>query len=209
MEKGDLGGTWPSVAERCRALPSVVIHSKAGGRGRGDKRASRDPQSRPRGLRTLQKCPAHVPYHKKASGLAQASGRAAVDPQRGRQSAATRRVGACLNSFRKVFEFFEFKRVSPGPAHSAPELGPHFLGLQNRSEICPKIDPRVDVILVSFWVSLGSLLASLLGPLGRPNRPKFGPRGPKIAPRRPKKASRPAKMIIFIPNRDFSPQKKH
>ena len=51
---------------------------------------------------------------------------------------------------------------------------------------------------------LGSLLASLLGPLGRPNRPKSGPRGPKIAPRRPKMASRPAKMIIFMQNRDFS-----
>ena len=83
-------------------------------------------------------------------------------------------------------------------------MGPHFLGLPNRSEICPKIDPKIDVILVSFWVSLGSLLASLLGPLGRPNRSKFDPRGPKIAPRRPRKASRLAKMIIFIPNLDLS-----
>ena len=33
-----------------------------------------------------------------------------------------------------------------------------------------------DVVLVSFWVPLGFLLASLFGPLGRPNRPKFGPR---------------------------------
>ena len=28
-----------------------------------------------------------------------------------------------------------------------------------------------DLILVSFWVPLGSLLASLLGAFGRPNRP--------------------------------------
>ena len=71
-------------------------------------------------------------------------------------------------------------------------------GLQNRSKIGPKINPNFDVILVSFWAPLGSLLGSLLDPLGRPNRSKFGPRCPKIVPRCPKKASRPVKMPIFI-----------
>ena len=120
------------------------------------------------------------------------------------KSAATRRVGACPNSFRNSLRILRTQRVQPGPAQSA---GPEFLialGLQIRSKICPKIDQNFDVILVSFLVPLGPILASLLGPLGRPNRPKFGPRGPKIAPRRPKMASRPAKMTFFMPNRDFS-----
>ena len=43
---------------------------------------------------------------------------------------------------------------------------------QNRSKIGPKIDQNFDVMLVSFLVPLGSLLASLLDPLGRPNRSK-------------------------------------
>ena len=37
------------------------------------------------------------------TGMPKHGGRAAVSPQRGRQSAATRRVGACLNSFRNLF----------------------------------------------------------------------------------------------------------
>ena len=69
---------------------------------------------------------------------------------------------------------------------------------QNRSKIEPKIDQHFDVILVSFLMPLGSLLASLLRCLGRPNRPKFGPRGPWIAPRRSKMASRPAKITFLI-----------
>ena len=64
--------------------------------------------------------------------------------------------------FEKFFEFFEFKRVQPGPAHSARWLARASLGLPNRSKIAPKIDPNFDVILVSFLVPLGSLLASLL-----------------------------------------------
>ena len=51
---------------------------------------------------------------------------------------------------------------------------------------------------------LGSFVASLLNPLGRPNQLKFGPRGPKIAPRRLQKVSRAANTTIFIPNRDCS-----
>ena len=94
--------------------------------------------------------------------------------------------------FEIFFEFFELRtfRTSELPSWS--------------SKIDPKIDQNVDVILVSFLAPLGSLLASLLGPLGRPNRPKFGPRGPKIAPRRPKMTPRPAKITIFMPDRDFS-----
>ena len=120
------------------------------------------------------------------------------------KSAATRRVGACPNSFRNLLRILRTQRVQPAPAQSAPELAPSFTQFPNRSKIDPKIDQNFDVILVSFLAPLGSPLASLLGPLGRPNRPKFGPRGPKIAPRRPKKASRPAKMIVCIPNPDFS-----
>ena len=51
---------------------------------------------------------------------------------------------------------------------------------------------------------LGSLLASLLVPHGRPNRPKLSPRGTKIAPSCPSKASRPAKMIVFLQNQTCS-----
>ena len=59
-------------------------------------------------------------------------------------------------------------------------------------------------------VPLGSLLASLLDPLERPNRTKFGPRGPKIGPRRAKMASRLAKITIFIQNRSrFSRAKRY
>ena len=43
----------------------------------------------------------------------------------------------------------------------------------NNFNICPLED--FDVILVSFLTPLGSLLAFLLGPLGRPNRPKIDP----------------------------------
>ena len=45
------------------------------------------------------------------TGMPKDGGRAAVSPQRGRQSAATRRVGVCLDSFEKLFEFLEIKRV--------------------------------------------------------------------------------------------------
>ena len=44
----------------------------------------------------LLRCPAT----KRRAGMAKAGGRAAVSPQRGRQSAATRRVGACLDRLR-------------------------------------------------------------------------------------------------------------
>ena len=57
-----------------------------------------------------------------------------------------------------------------GVAH--PEKYPPRLGRQNRSKLDPKIDQKIDVILVSFLVPLGSLLASLLDPFGRPNRLK-------------------------------------
>ena len=50
----------------------------------------------------------------------------------------------------------------------------------------------------SFWTHLGVVLGSLLGPLGRPNRAKIGPRGPKIPPRGAKIAPRPAMTIIFM-----------
>ena len=121
------------------------------------------------------------------------------------KSAATRRVGACLDSFRKIFfEFFELKESSQAPRSPRRSQLLINLGTQNRSKIDPKFNQNFDVILVSFLAPLGSLLASLLGPFGRLNRPKFGPRGPKIAPRRPKMASRPAKMTFFMPNRDFS-----
>jgi hypothetical protein len=124
------------------------------------------------------------------------------------ESAATRRVGACLNGFRNLLRILRTqKSLARARAFRTPR-GLNFLGLPNRlpnrSKIDPKIDQNFDVILVSFLAPLGSLLASLLGPLGRPNRPKFGPRGPKIAPRRPKMASKPAKMTFFMPNRDFS-----
>ena len=89
----------------------------------------------------------------------------------------------------------------PGPGRNyvawhLPEPPPW--GLQNRSKIDPKIDKKISYILDSFWAPLGSLLASLLGPLGHRNRSKFGPRGPRFAPRGPKIAPRPAKMIIFM-----------
>ena len=80
----------------------------------------------------------------------------------------------------------------------------HLNMIPNRCKIDPKINQKIDGILDAFLVPLGSLLASLLDPLGRPNRPKFGPRGPKIAPRRPKMTPRPAKITIFFTNRDFS-----
>ena len=71
-------------------------------------------------------------------------------------------------------------------------------GLQNRSQIDPNIDENIDAILDSFWAPLGSLLASLLGPLGRRNWSKFAPRGSRFAPRGPKIAPRPAKITIFV-----------
>ena len=62
-------------------------------------------------------------------------------------------------------------------ALSSFHLGPKICekSTKNRSKIDQKIDQFFDVTLVSFLVRLGSLLASLLGPLGRPNRPKIGP----------------------------------
>ena len=92
-----------------------------------------------------------------------------------------------------LFEFFELKESCQGPRSPHPPL----VQFPRASKISPKIDQNFDVILVSFLAPLGSLLASLLGPHGRPNRPKFGPRGPRIAPRRPKMASRPTKMTFF------------
>jgi len=107
-------------------------------------------------------------------------------PSRFPSSAATRRVGACLNGFRKqILEFFEFKRVQPGPAQSAPVALCNYLGLPNRSKIDPKINQNIDVILVSFWVSLGSLLAPPFC-LGRPNRSKFS----KVAQRSPQEGQK-------------------
>ena len=84
-------------------------------------------------------------------------------------------------------------RLWPSPMPVPPPWG-----VQNGSQIDPKIDKKIDIILDSFWPPLGSLLASLLGPLGRRNRSKFGPRGPRFAPRGPKIAPRPAKMTIFV-----------
>ena len=52
------------------------------------------------------------------------------------------------------------------------------MGLQNRSKIDPKINQEFDVIMVSFLMLLGFLLASPSNPLGHPNRRKFSPRGP-------------------------------
>ena len=85
--------------------------------------------------------------------------------------------------------------LSPGPTQSATLSSINFHGAQIRSKIGQKIPPNVDVIVVSFLVPLGSLLASLWGPLGRPNRPKFGPRDSKIAPRRPQ--DRPRCQFLF------------
>ena len=57
------------------------------------------------------------------TGMPKDGGRAAVSPQRGRQSAATRRVGACPDSFRNLLRILvrilRTQRVKPGPAHSA------------------------------------------------------------------------------------------
>ena len=86
------------------------------------------------------------------------------------KSAATRRVGACLNRNQISCQYLTIK---PGHAQSAGPVIQLARGLQNRSKIASKINQNVDVILDAFLVPLGSLLASLLGPLGRPNRPKF------------------------------------
>jgi hypothetical protein len=77
--------------------------------------------------------------------------------------------------FEFLFEFFELKESSQGPR--SPHVRRAWVpwALQNRSKIDQKIDQNFDVILVSFWVPLGSLLASLLDALGHPNRPKSLP----------------------------------
>ena len=68
------------------------------------------------------------------------------------------------------------QRVKPGPAQSARLAGVSPRGLQIRSKIGLKIDQNFDVILVSFLVPLGSLLASQDDPFWRPkstqDRPK-------------------------------------
>ena len=95
------------------------------------------------------------------------------------KSAATRRVGARPNGFRISLSNSSNSKspARPRAFRRAPLI--FLLGPPNSAKIDPKIDQNFDVILVSFLVPLGSLLASLLDPLGRPNRPKFGPRGPK------------------------------
>ena len=69
----------------------------------GSKRTSTDPKCQSRGLCNSNDALLRRHITECKAGMPKDGGRAAVSPQRGRQSAATRRVGACLNSFRFCF----------------------------------------------------------------------------------------------------------
>ena len=81
--------------------------------------------------------------------------------------------------FEIVFEFFESIKESSQAPRIPQSLPQSLAQVQVGSTIFilvslvgQKIVQKFDVILVSFLTPLGSLLASLLDPLGRPNRSK-------------------------------------
>ena len=109
----------PRASQECPEGLQEVPKSAPG----GSKRASRDPKSRPRGLYNSKDGLLRCPATECKAGMPKASGRAAVSPQRGRQSASTRRAGACPDGFRNLLRILvrilRAQRVQPGPAQSA------------------------------------------------------------------------------------------
>ena len=92
-------------------------------------------------------------------------------------------------SYSSISHIYTYKRARvPGPVghNSCPApwgchpLGP-LLGRPHPSRRPPKSDQKTDVVWGSFWVPLGSLVGSLLQPIGRPKRP----RRPQDRPKRP------------------------
>ena len=75
-----------------------------------------------------------------------------------------------------------------------PKLGPvvsfRDQQINPKLEVGHKMDPQFDVLLAMFLVPLGVLLASLLGPLGRPNRLQDRPASFQEPPTTPPGSSR-------------------
>ena len=81
-----------------------------------------------------------------------------------RESAATRRVGACLDSFRISLRILRTQRVQPGPAHSAKSPTKSDLSSPGASNFGPKSIEKSIQKLMSFW----SRFWCLLGPFWPP-----------------------------------------